>query len=350
MTRPRRLAWGVALCLSWTGAAGTGSDPGFGGSHTAEVGSGSAQQVGHQLVGSIPGPADLVRAHRGHLYVSAGKTLMIYDVSDPAAAELQGSYTFPEEIWGFRLAESRAYVGANFYGLGILDISNPAAPSLVSAHKTLGQTKIGAVFDTKVVLIDHMEGLVMLDLSDETDPVAVGSFFLDGYARDVVTSGSFAYAVDSPTGLYVFDLSRPGPPEPVGVIHAPSAPRFIEASSGAEGLAPRLVCGAGGGNLQVYDVSNPAAPVRAATFRTPGTAQRVALDGALAYVADGREGVQVVDLSAPAAPRLVGSYRTPRPARDVSVGETHVFVVIGATGEDQGEDSEVLILTKPSGS
>ena len=269
MTRVRRLAWGVALCLCWTGAASTGSDPGFGGSHTAEAGSGSAQQVDHQLVGSIPGPADLVRAHRGHLYVSAGKTLMIYDVSDPAAAELQGSYTFPEEIWGFRLAASRAYVGANFYGLGILDISNPAAPSLVSTHKTLGQTKIGAVFGTKVVLIDHMEGLVMIDLSDETDPVAVGSFFLDGYARDVVTSGSFAYAVDSPSGLYVFDLSRPGPPEPVGVIHAPSAPRFIEASSGAEGFAPRLVCGAGGGNLQDLRRVEPCGARQSGYFPNP---------------------------------------------------------------------------------
>ena len=327
MSWRRTLSSGVAvlLCWGWTSVSG--------------------QTMSFEQVGSIPGPADLVRAQGDYAYVSAGKTFTVFDVSDPAAPERLGSYTFPEEIWGFRLAGARAYVGANFFGLGILDISDPAAPTLAGAHKTLGQTKIGAVYGTKVAIIDHMEGLVVIDASNEAEPVKVGSFFLDGYARDVATSGSMAYAVDSPSGLYLFDLSKPGPPEPVSVLHAPGAPRFIEASSGSAGQGPTIVCGAGGGNLQVYDVSDPAAPVRAATFQTPGFAQRVSLDGTLAYVADAGAGVQVVDLSTPSEPRLVGTYRTPRPARDVSVVDSHVFVVVG-DGSRQGEDREVLILRR----
>ena len=338
MKWPPPLSLAVLLC--WSGA--------FGFANSFDADHPSTQSMNREPVGSIPGPADLVRVHRGHAYISAGRTLTIWDVSDPAAPERRGSYTFPEEIWGFRLAGSRAYVGANFYGLGILDISDPAAPALIGAHKTLGQTKIGAVFDTKVVLIDHMEGLVMIDVSNEAEPVVLGSFFLDGYARDVVTWGSFAYAVDSPSGLYVFDLSRPGPPEPVSVLHAPRTPRFIEASAGAANGGPALVCGAGGGNLQIYDVSDPAAPVRAATFPTPGIAQRVSLDGPVAYVADGRAGVQIVDLSTPSEPSLVSSFPTPRPARDVAVDETHIFVVVGDPGERQSEGREVLIWRKDS--
>ncbi len=309
----------------------------------------STQQVSLEQIGSIPvpgvhrvlDPTSLVRARNGYAYISTGRIFMIFDVADPTAPRRLGSYEFPEEIWGFRLAGSRAYVGANFFGLGILDISDPAAPKLVSSHDTLGQAKIGAVFETKIVIIDHMEGLVMLDASNEAEPTVVGSFFLDGYARDVVTLGKLAYAVDSPTGLYLFDLSEPGPPNPVSVLHAPSAPHSIEVSSASGNEGPTLVCGAGGGNLQVYDVSNPMAPVKTATFETPGRAERVALEGTLAYVADGRAGVHIVDLSTPSEPRSVGSYETAGPARDVGVSGSHVFVVVG-----NGKDAEVLILKR----
>ena len=309
----------------------------------------ATQGVSLERVGSIPVPAEhragyptsLVRAQDGYAYVSLGRTFTIFDVSDPAAPKRLGSYEFPEEIWGFRITGSRAYVAANFFGLGILDISDPAAPRLVGSHDTLGQAKIAAVFETKVLIIDHMEGLVLLDVSNEAEPVMVGSFFLDGYPRDVVTLGSLAYAVDSPSGLYLFDLSKPGPPEPVSVLHAPGAPHSIEVSAASGNGGPTLVCGAGSGNLQVYDVSNATAPVKVATFETPGRAERVALEGAFVYVADGQAGVQIVDLSTPSEPRLVGSYRTARPARDVRVADSHVFVVVG-----DGEDTEVLILRR----
>ena len=184
----------------------------------------AAQQVTLEPVGEIPGPAELVRIQGDRAYVSGGHTFTIWDISDPANPVARGSHTFPQEIWGFRLTEDRAYVGANFFGLGILDISDPDAPILLGQHKTLGQTKIGAIASGKVGIIDHMEGFVLIDVSDETAPAGIGSFFLDGYARDVVTAGTIAYATDSPSGLYVFDLSRPGMPEPVGVIHAPAAP------------------------------------------------------------------------------------------------------------------------------
>ena len=84
----------------------------------------------------------------------------------PSAPVRRGVYTFPEQIWGFKLTESRAYVGANFFGMGILDISNPASPTLIGTFKSPGQVKIGALFETTVALIDHMEGVVFVDLSD----------------------------------------------------------------------------------------------------------------------------------------------------------------------------------------
>ena len=193
-----------------------------------------------------------------------------------------------------------------------------------------------------------MEGVVFVDLSNETAPSQIGTFFLEGYARDIVTLGSMAYAMDSPTGLYVFDLSGTGPWEPVGVLHTPLPPRrSTEVFDLSGGQGRRILCGVGGGGLQVYDVTDPVAPVKAAAFDTPGRAQAVAINSDLAYVADGQAGLQVIDLSTPSAPRVVGGFETARPARDVAASDSLVLVVVG-DGESAGEGREVLILRKRS--
>jgi hypothetical protein len=305
---------------------------------------GSAQGLALEAVGEISGPAELVRVRGDRAYVSGGHVFTIYDVSDPSRPVALGSHTFPQEIWGFRLTGDRAYVGANFFGLGILDISGPGAPVLLGEHKTLGQAKIGATASGKVGIIDHMEGFVLVDISDETAPSGIGSFFLDGYARDVVTDGTLAFATDSPSGLYVFDLARSGLPEPVGVLHAPNAPRDIDVSP-ATAERPTLIVGAGGGDVQVYDVSDPAMPEKVASVSTPGRATRVSMNGDEVFVADTEAGVSVVDVSDPGASALVGTFPTPRPTRDVSADGSLVAVVVGDS-EREGHDRWVVLLER----
>jgi hypothetical protein len=148
--------------------------------------------------------------------------------------------------------------------------------------------------------------------------------------------------VDTPTGFYIFDLSKPGPLTAVSEQQSVSESRgrSIAVSDAPAAEGPNLAVLMGGALLDVYDVSNPGSPVKAATFRLPGGgAQRGLLKGRLAYMANGREGLQVVDLSTPAMPRIAGSYQTAGVARDVALKDSLVLVVVG--GEDKGE---VLIL------
>ena len=285
----------------------------------------SAQALTFAAVGTLPVQADTVELQNGLAYVAAGKTLTVFDVSNPAAPKKLGSHAFPEEIWSFRLQGQTAYVGVNFFGLGILDVSNPSALVLRGSFKTPGQAKVGAVFGTRALVVDHMEGIVEVDITNPSKMLSPGSFFLDGYARDVVTSGSFAYAVDSPTGFYIFDLAKKGPLEPMTTVQNGTALRTVDVSSGD---GPRLAVLVGGGALQIYDVSKPEAPVRFPPYRTPVGAQRLALKGRLAYVADGAGGVTVVDLSKPEQPIVVGSHKTPTSARDVAVADSLVLVAV----------------------
>jgi hypothetical protein len=212
---------------------------------------------------------------------------------------------------------------------------------LRGSFKTPGQAKNVGVFGTKVVVADHMSGVDYIDVSNAAKPTSLGSFFVDGYARDVIAVGPLAYAVDAPTGLYILDLAKEGPLDTVGTVQSASAPAFIEVADTPAGR-PKLAYLVGGGNLQVYDVSDPAAPAKVSTLRIPGRPTRAAVTGTLAYVAAGVEGIQIVDLSTPATPKIVGAHKTPHPARDVAVTDTHVFVAVTGA-EDMGQ---VLILKK----
>lgn len=299
----------------------------------------SAQPLTFTQVGSFRVPADTVEIRGSHVYAAGGRTLTVLDLSDPTAPKRAGAYTFPEQIWSFRIVGSYAYVAANFFGLGILDISNPASPSLRASFKTPGQAKGVAIVGTTVFVADHMSGIDLVDISSLDKPVGRGSFFVDGYARDVAASSRFGYAVDAPTGLYVLDPSRPGPPDAVGQLQSAAAPQTIEVMEHAGRV---VACVVGGGSLQTYDVSDPGTPVLLTSFRTPsGRPIRVAVEGTRAYVADGREGLQIVDLANPSKPVIVGAFKTAAPARDVAVGDGLVVVVTGA-----GEGNEEVVVLR----
>ena len=101
-----------------------------------------AAQVQLEQVGTIPGPADLVKVDGSRAFVTHHRTFKVFDVSDPAAPQQTGALTLPEEIWKFSIRGDRAYVGANFHGLSILDLSNPDAPRELGAFQSLGKQRL----------------------------------------------------------------------------------------------------------------------------------------------------------------------------------------------------------------
>ena len=322
---------------------------------TASAGKSAAQTIGFEVVGVIPGRANLVELRGGRAYVAAEQTLTIYDVSDPGAPARLGSYDFQEKLWDVQVEGALVYAAADFFGLGILDVSNPAAPTLLGSLKTPGQAKGVALAGQRAVMADHMSGMNLVDISDPSAPVLIGSFYTDGYARDVATIGTMAYAVDAPTGVYLFDLSTVQPLEPVGSDQSATAPSSVEALAGDGPQA--LLCMVGRGYLQVYDVSDAAAPVKVAALETPsGRPLRATVSGRRAYVADGPAGLQVVDLSTPSEPRIVGAHPTTGRARDVAVDDGLVLLATsdgperrgGARSDGEEEHGEVLILREIS--
>ena len=285
-----------------------------------------AQTPAFDEIALLPGPADLIEASEGRAYVASERTLTVYDLSDLTAPRRRGSYTFPEKIWGFVVRDELVYVAADFFGLGIVDVSDPDTPRLLGSVKTPGQVKDVDVSGDRAVLADHMSGVDLVDISNLRAPLALGSVYLDGYSRDVATAGPLAYAVDDPSGFYVLDLADTDSWETATALQSADGPRMVEVTDTATGGLAVLL---GHGALQVSALSDPAEPVHRATYATPGGALRVALDGPLAYVADGLEGMLVVDLTAPGAPRIGGGHQPAAPVRDVAVSGDLVLLAVG---------------------
>jgi hypothetical protein len=297
----------------------------------------AAQSPHFTIVGTVPGPADLVKLHGSYAYIAAGPTLRIVDMTEVSAPKLVSTFTFPKRIWALAVSATAVYAADDWAGLVILDVTNPAAPRQRGSYKTLGQAWGLDIVGNTAVVANQMSGIDIIDVADPDKPVVSGTYFTEGYARDVAISGSLAYVIDQPSGFSVLDVSKRGPPTELSTQQSAQSPLIVAVSETSSGRRIASLVGGRGSQssgVQVYDVSDPAAPMRVSTFKTQGRAFRVDMHGALAYVADGVEGLQVVDLSDPAHPSRRDSYRTVGPARDVAVSDSLVLVVVGETRKD----------------
>ena len=289
-----------------------------------------AQTLAFTPAGSIAGPADLVEAAGTQLYVAGGKTLTIYDVGTAAAPMPLGTFTFPDLIWNMAAVDSTLYLAIDTSGLAILDVSKPGTPVLRGSIKTPGQAKAVALSGSRAYVADHVRGIDVIDLSSPAKPVLMTSLFVDGFAKDVFVRGTSLYTLDQPNGLNVFDLASPTLTDSVGRLTLKVPIQLRSQMEVSDSPSPRLAIVAGGGPLQIHDVSDARAPRHVTIVKTPGNAQRIAIQGNRVYVADGPAGLTVLDVTNPAAPAVAGGFKMAGPARDVAVAGSSVFVVAGA--------------------
>lgn len=330
----RRMAWLCVGCLA-VGA------PALAQSRTLE------------LVGTIPGPATTVHVQGTVAYIASGPTLQFFDIGDPTAPTLVGSFTFSQNIYGVRVSRSIAYVAIDFGGLGILDVSNPAAATLLASLEVGGQALSVGITGSTAVVANRLSGLEVIDVTDPRMPVSRGAYYTEGYAMEVDTAGAFAYVVDRPGGLSIIDLSKTGEPIAESVVSTTDWPAAVAVSSDASDAPSARIAALLGTDslLEIVDVSDPSAPVAISSYRHPDRPAigrtlgggRIRMEGSLAFLADGPPSplLQVLELADPTRPTLVATYALPGSPRDMSVsGSLALLAVAGRAPSTAG----VLIL------
>lgn len=84
--------------------------------------------------------------------------------------------------------------------------------------------------------------------------------------------------------------------------------------------------------LRIVDIGNPASPMLIGTVSMLGVALDVAVSGNLVIVADDSFGLVMVDVTDPTAPAQLGVFATPGRARDVAIAGDLAYVADGTAG------------------
>lgn len=246
-------------------------------------------------------------------------------------------------------------------GLAILCIADAlrmiAAPPLITDPST----------PADLVLVEGSSGFIRVLGSAGTDGVV--QWFKDGAPMAPGPSGNtlnFSNALPGDAGGYYVVLSNAegsvtSRTARVVVPPALTIQRVANVPTAGSALAlalqgDRLFIGLGDGPAQVagfeiLDVSEPATPVLAGSYRLPreGTGLRVrdvAVQGTRAYLAAGAQGVRVLDIADPASPQELGVFTSRFPAVDLVVVGTRVYVVsiVGMTILDASDPAAITVL------
>jgi len=178
-----------------------------------------------------------------------------------------------------------------FSAMRVYDISNPADPEFLAAYNDLSGLSISQVHDGYV--LDNMaylnlgpNGFAIVDFTDPLSPVLLGT--LDNYPEQgynhsgwLSQDGQYYYMSDETHGLRmkVVDVSDPSDIEVVGFFNAGN-PATTSVPHNQIVACDYLYVSYYYDGLQVYDISNPSAPVRIAEFDTSLLPDRASFEGA----------------------------------------------------------------------
>ncbi len=221
-----------------------------------------------------------VEAHGNTVYVaSTDDGLVITDWVDPVNPVILGSLDMGQAR-AVRVLGDIAYVSAFTQGLHSVDVSDPENPLLLDSETVAGMASAQLdVSGSLAATADEGGGMNLWDVSDPSDILHIGTYPTVGKAIDVVISGDIIYLVEKSTGVHILDISNPAVPVFMGMFDSNYAtgveldPGYLFVSSGPDGV-------------NLYDLTDPMAPLLEANGDTPGIALSLFSDGDRLLVAD----------------------------------------------------------------
>ncbi len=275
-------------------------------------------------------------------YVADGdEGLKIFDVSDPAAMVLLGSFDtagfardvlFEDSLLGGKVV----YVADNLNGVVVIDVDDPTDPTFFGSYATIGQayglSYHGGFGDGPYLSVAAGDqGVIVLDVSFPFVPVFKDSHTTAGFAYDVATDVvgtiDYLYVADGNAGLEMYRLLFGYAITPRMTTNTPSNARSVEVVGDIAYVADWT------SGLQIIDLKvDRFDPEIVGSFNTSELAVDVQVSGGTAYVADASGGVQVIDVRVPSSPIGLGVVGVPLGAIALDVVGADVFVAAGGFG------------------
>lgn len=231
------------------------------------------------------------------LYAGRGAEFRIFDITNPAAPTLIGTFNDGMDSYVVEVKGSFAYVVGSDK-LRIIDVSNPTAPQL---RGTTSLPQSGIYVEGTIGCAHTTTGVAAVDLSNPDAPMVGGSVNLGANPYVFAMGGGHCYAISSGK-VSVVDMTNPAAPTLVTTL-----PRFAR---GVLATGNWLYV-THGNSVEVFDVTNKAAIQSVIKYDLPGPPGEMTLAGNTLYVQSDLEGAFVVDVTNPAAPNFVREILSP---------------------------------------
>lgn len=158
------------------------------------------------------------------VFVANGNSLVLVDVTNPAAMSVIKSVPLSGTVWGVDVDADRhlAAVAAGGSGVFILDVTNPTAPVVLGSVLT-GDARETAIRGNFVLVADQANSMTSVSISSPATPTVVSrtALSLGGRLNDIKLSGNFALGADVffVNGIPIVDITNPGVLQPRAILN-----------------------------------------------------------------------------------------------------------------------------------
>ncbi len=272
-------------------------------------------------------------------FVLQSTALQIYDVAQVGSISLIGSVTLGVAGNSVTIDGDYAYVGTagggsdNIYVVDISDLSNPT-----EIHSL--QVSTDAIYDVEVSGgylfagdFSTSDDIYIYDISDPTNLVLQDSISAGASVFDLEVSGGFLYAVSTAAGddFEIFDISD------VSNILKVAGVELGDNIYSLEVVDNYAYIGTGGGNLLIYDISDPVSPSSVGSVAAvPSIAYDLKVSGNYAYVGSNGTGIGLaaIDISDPSSPFRVSGSVLSASLADMFISGNYLYTVTDGGGDD----------------
>jgi len=281
-----------------------------------------------------------------YLYAAAGGCgLAVIDITDPVTAVELGrtGYVGNSTIEDVVVKGSNAYAANRSDGVQIIDVANPASPrQRQTIAMPIGYASTGtySIFLHKgAAYVWHVRdngdaGVYIVDLNIPVDIRLTSEVSLPEAPLGMFFAGPYAYVAAGYSGLRILDIT-----DPTNVTEVGSATTALEAGKVVVAGAYAFVAERGTtsgqdfgwGNVEVFDISDPASPVRVSSFDSgsstlSGWVDDIAVSGDYAYLLVTYSGLEVYDISDPADPTLMETAILPFSSQRISLRGRYALI------------------------
>ncbi|UCE39200.1 MAG: Ig-like domain-containing protein [Thermoplasmata archaeon] len=283
------------------------------------------------------GPSTDVHVVGNYAYVTAGCSLLIFDVTDPGDPTLEGFYDADSAINGIFVEGNYAYLANSYSGLNIVDLNDPSSPTSVKTVFIYGSAIDVYLSGTyayvaQSYIISGFRGISVVNVQIPQTAEVVGTYESDGTPYCLMVSGDYAYVASEGEGFLILDVSNPTvDPTFVGLNDTYSDP-MTPYTRDVFVREPYAFVVDYFNDFHVFNITDPSDPLGVAFVETDGDPMELTLNGDYAYIADGDAGLTIIDISVPTTPGPPINHGTLDSAFSIFVEGTFAYLAIWGYG------------------